>query len=588
MKKRIILILPIMLFIFFPCRLNAEVSLSLKLDRDEAQLMDSITMSVSVSGTKNRDARLVLHGIENFTVTQGGTSSRIEIINGQVNAGVDYTYYLQPKKPGTFNVGPAEVSVKGKTFKSNIETLKIVKPSQSSDTDKGPLFIIAELSSQKVYVEEQVIYTIKFYTQSKVSDVSLSLPETEHLSFKQLGDAFKYHSIYNGQTYQVSKVRFLIIPPKEGEYTIGSAKVNLSVIKPRSRSPQGLLDDPFFRDGFFSFSIAQPMTLTSEPLEFHVLPLPETGRPADFSGLVGDFKVESKLEPSTVKSGESATLTIIVSGQGNVNRIPDLKLPDLGEAKIYGDQPVLEVEYDKKGEKGSKTMKWALVPEKEGLFKVPPLTLSFFDTKSHQYKTLRTSPWSLSVMPGEKEELKASGDDSKERGTQSLAKQEVKELGHDILPVHTSVKDFTSLYPARPEELSFWLILLVPFIIYAAAFTVMKSRKESTQALAATKAKKAAGIYIKQCRQGKIDSRELTLLTKDYLNNRFNMSLGSLTPDEAADILTSKGVSPDTAKKLYDILKKLDDTVYTGKGYETCDAGKDMPELIKQIEKEIR
>ncbi|HUU40633.1 MAG TPA: BatD family protein, partial [Desulfatiglandales bacterium] len=574
--------------IFVPCRLNAEVSLSLNLNRDEATVMDSVTMVLNVSGAKDSDSKPVLHGVEDFIVTEGGTSSRIEIINGQINAGVEYTYFLQPNKTGAFKIGPAEVTVKGKTFKSNIETLTVVKPGKSEGADRGSLFLIAELSSKEVYVEEQVIYTLKFYRQSKVRDVSLSLPETEHFTLKQLGDPIEYQSTYNGQPYQVSEVRFLIASPKEGDYLIGSARVNLSIIQPGGRSPRSLLDDPFFRDPFFSLNIGHPMTLTGDPLEFSVLPLPEAGRPADFSGLVGDFNMESKLEPTTVKAGESATLTILVSGLGNVNRIPDLKLPELSKAKIYGDQPVLKVENDKKGVKGSKTMKWALVPEKEGLMQIPPLMLSFFDTKSHQYRRIMTSPHSLSVLPSEKEDLKVSEGGIKEGRAEGPSKQEIKELGHDILPVHTSLQGFTSPYPARPDGLNFWLIFLMPFLIYATAFAAIKFRKKSIQALPSIKSKKAAGIFIKECRRGKLNSRELILLTRDYLNNRFNMSLGALTPDEAFEILNSKGVSPDTTKKLHDILKRLDDTVYTGRGYEPCGAGKDIPKLIKQIEKEIR
>ncbi len=64
-------------------------------------------------------------------------------------------------------------------------------------------------------------------------------------------------------------------------------------------------------------------------------PLPQEGKPSDFSGLVGKFKMWSKLEPVSLKTGESATLTVSVSGQGNVNRIPDLKIPELIHIKIY-------------------------------------------------------------------------------------------------------------------------------------------------------------------------------------------------------------------------------------------------------------
>ena len=115
------------MFLHTPCLASGDVSVTLKLDRPEATLLDSITMVVSVSGTRKSDTQPTLKGLEDFNVRTGGTSSRIEIINGKVNAGIDYTYALQPKKNGTFTIGPAEVKIKGKTIKSNTETLTIVK-----------------------------------------------------------------------------------------------------------------------------------------------------------------------------------------------------------------------------------------------------------------------------------------------------------------------------------------------------------------------------------------------------------------------------------------------------------------------------
>ena len=61
---------------------------------------------------------------------------------------------------------------------------------------------------------------------------------------------------------------------------------------------------------------------------------------------------------------------------------PDLKIPELDHIKVYADQPVLESTQDSEGLRGTKTMKWALVPEKEGRLEVPPVAVSYFDTQT--------------------------------------------------------------------------------------------------------------------------------------------------------------------------------------------------------------
>ena len=92
------------LVLLLPCVVRADVSVSIKLDRKEATLADSVQMVVSVSGSRSSDLQPMVRGLEAFNVTQGGTASRLEIINGKANAGVDYTYFIQPKKSGEFQI----------------------------------------------------------------------------------------------------------------------------------------------------------------------------------------------------------------------------------------------------------------------------------------------------------------------------------------------------------------------------------------------------------------------------------------------------------------------------------------------------
>ncbi|OEU52542.1 MAG: hypothetical protein BA872_02005 [Desulfobacterales bacterium C00003060] len=583
MKRSFLLPLAFFHLLLVPCLVNADISVTMKLDRKEATPLDSIRMIVNVSGTRSSDSQPILNALESFSVTQGGTSSRLEIINGKINAGIDYTYFIQPKKTGTFRIGPAEVTVEGRIFRSNTVTLTIAEQPQSPGVDRGPLFLSAGLSPTKVYAEEQAIYTLKLYLQTKVSDISLDLPEIDHITFKQLGKPIEYKSLYNSKTYQVLEVRYALMPSRQGNYTIGPARMRLTVFQPRRRSRRSLFDDPFF-----SFSSGKPTTLASQPLELKVSPLPKEQRPAGFSGLVGTFQMKSKLEPSEIKAGESATLTVVLSGRGNVNRIPDLKFPELNHIKVYADQPVLQIEPDDKGIEGSKTMKWALVPEREGLYEIPPLTVSFFDTKNHQYRVIKTSPLAISVLPGEEKQVRASAAIGRGNAVEGSSKQAVKELGRDILPVHTSINDLGTGFLVRPGGLFFWVATLAPVLVYALAFCRIRFRRKSVSMLAETKAKKAARTFVKKCRHGEPPSSHLAAAISEYLNERFGLTLGSLTPDEAVEILRSRGVSLDTAHRFRAVLRKLEDAVYTGKGHESCDIGEDIARLIKQIEKEIR
>ncbi|MDY6843462.1 MAG: BatD family protein [Thermodesulfobacteriota bacterium] len=574
--------------LLIPCLAGAEISVSLKLDRREATLSDVVKMMVKVSGTRDSTLQPLISGLESFNVSQGGTSSRVEIVNGKFSSSIDYTYFIQPQKIGIFTIGPAKISIKGQPFVSNKETLKVIDSSQLTSENRDPIFLSASVSSQRVYVEEQVIYVLKLHRLVKVSDISLSLPEQEHLVFKQLGKPEEYQSTLDGQPYQVLEVQYALIPSKMGDYEIESSKMSMTVFQPRSQTRRGLFDNPFFNDPFFSFSTGKPMTVTSNRVPLKVFKLPEEKRPANFSGLVGNFHLDATLNPQKIKAGESATFTATLKGQGNVNRLPNLKMPELNHIKVYADEPVLEVESHDERLTGTKTMKWALVPEKEGNYLIPPLSVSYFDTKRHEYRMLQTSPISLSVLAGEQETVNTSAPRAEEEKTRESTKQTIKELGRDILPVHTSLKYLTIIPLTQSKGVISWVVILAPILVYTVILGTQKLSKRSEHYQTRLKAKRALKHFNRQCRPKTVNGNDLLKFIRDYFNNRLNYSLGSLTPDEAAKIARSKGVNVTTAEKLQAMLQDIENVIYTGKGSEPIEIKKELAKLIKQIEKEIR
>ena len=265
MKRIAAAIALIVYFLLSSLPVAAQVSVTLKLERNEATPVDTIRMEVSVSGTRSGDTAPVVQGLESFQVTQGGTSSRVEIINGKMSSGIEYTYFIQPQKAGTFKIGPAEIETDGQTTKSNTVTLEVKEASQQPGSDRGPVFIEASISPDDVYIEEQAIYTIKLLYRVGVDNLSLKLPEIEHIVFKQLGRPSEYQTTYAGKPYRVVEVRHALLASRAGDYVIGSSKMNMTARQPGTHSP-------------FSFSSGRPLTLTTDPMALKVHDLPEEGK----------------------------------------------------------------------------------------------------------------------------------------------------------------------------------------------------------------------------------------------------------------------------------------------------------------------
>jgi len=585
MIKTVTGVLCILLLPIFTVWAADDVTVTLRLDRVEASLSDTLRMEIRVSGSRKTDSPPVLNGLKSFLVTNGGTSSRVEIINGKVNSGVDYTYLIQPQKVGEFKIGPIRVDIDGKTFESNAQPLVIRAASQPGRQDPAPVFIQASVSSQDIYVDEQVLYTLKLYYRVNVGNLSLSLPEMEYVSFQQLGRPLEYRSTHEGRTYQVLEIRHALMVSKPGETILNPSRMKMTVRQSGSRS----MFDNFLDDSFSGFSSNRPLTLTTDPVNLHVNVLPEAGRPAGFTGLVGMFQMTSTLDPAILKAGESATLTVQVKGKGTVNRIPDLNLPDMDFARTYSDQPVLETQQRRQGILGAKTMKWALVPENEGEYKIPVLSLSYFNPETNKYHVLVTPAHALSVLPGESEKSVASLGPLSDPGNtvQGAVKKEIQQLGEDLLPIHTDAMNLSVPFSSLSRGWIFRLALMGPLLMYLMLLAVLRAKRLSPERLTQSRSKKAFGTLRKRCRKDQTSYEDLINVFKDYLNDRFDLSIGTLTADDAGRILRDQGVMAETAKDMCSLVQRFETAVYAGNNFNDTDVTGELLALVKIIEKEI-
>ena len=561
-----------------------DVTVTLRLDRTEASLSDTLRMEIRVSGSRKSDQQPNLNGLKSFLVTNGGSSSRVEIINGKINSGVDYTYFIQPQKAGKFEIGPIRVTIDGKVFESNTQSLVVRAASQSASPDQGPVFAQADVSSQEIYVDEQAIYTLKLYYRVNVGNLSLSLPEMQYVSFQQLGRPLEYQVSYADRTYQVLEIRHALMVSKPGAFTINPARLKMTVRQSGSNS----LFDNFFNDTFSGRSSNRPLTLTTDPIDLHVNALPGAGKPTDFTGLVGTFQMRSTLEPASLKAGESATLTIQVEGQGTVNRIPDLDLPVMDFARIYSDQPVLETGQSRQGLLGTKTMKWALVPENAGEFNVPSLSLSFFNPQTKNYHVLATPMHHLSVLPGE------SDKDSSltllpgiSNTTDGTIKKEIQQLGQDILPIHTNSMNLSVPFRSLSRGWIFWLMLVGPLSMYLVLLIGLRMQRLSPERLAQARSKKAFSALKKRCQKEQTSYEDLINAFKEYLNDRCGLSIGTLTADDTERILQDQGVNAETAKNMHSLVQRFETALYAGNNFNDTEATGDLLNLVKRLEKEI-
>jgi hypothetical protein len=393
-----------------------------------------------------------------FEVIQGPAyTSGFNLINGNASKYYSVTYYLKPPGRGKFTIGPATVMVNNQAVKSNSVSVEVVKGSLGSAAPAtsnpfqgmmgqmnmspfapaeregyGDQFLrkgekpeekirrnmILKMTASKntCYVGEPIIATCKLYSrlpsESKVAErpsfsgfsvFDMVQPEQGTISREVLGGR-----PYNG--YLIRKAQ--LYPLQSGDLTIEPVELDNNVTLFRESkttraqsAPAGSVFDQMMKD-FWGDEEGEgvpekhQLNLMTPPLIIHVKPLPETGKPVDFSGAVGQFTLSSSLTNTNLKTNQTDTLLLVLTGSGNLPLVnaPALRLPSGLEAfdpsaKEDIDQTVSPI-------KGRKVFAYAFSANKGGQYTLPSISISYFDPQTATYKTDSTQPLLLSVQPG--------------------------------------------------------------------------------------------------------------------------------------------------------------------------------------------
>jgi hypothetical protein len=149
--------------------------------------------------------------------------------------------------------------------------------------------------------------------------------------------------------------------------------------------------------------------------------VPEKGRPADWSGAIGRFSVET-LQVSNEKPevGEPIRLRAILTGEGNLDRIVP---PELASNEIWDVLPATE---RRRHAEEQRFFVYTLIPRLPGKQRTPAIRFSVFDPLTRKFSRLEFAPAEVtvtgsapakvdlvnvdpSVPPGGAEKIKLSG-----------------------------------------------------------------------------------------------------------------------------------------------------------------------------------
>ncbi|MFV0338452.1 MAG: hypothetical protein ACK5LK_09460, partial [Chthoniobacterales bacterium] len=358
----------------------------------------------------------------------------------------------------------------------------------------------------------------------------------EGFTVEKLSEPEEKEEVVNGVPYSVYSFKTAITPVKIGEMEVAPAEMRCGVVVPSRR---GGMDD-FFGDLFGGNSPfgneMRELKIRSNSAKLEVKPLPQEGRPADFSGAIGNFTMEGGVSPAQTKAGEPITLSYTIRGSGNFANVGAPKLSDDEGWKVYPGKSDFTAG-DVIGFQGTKRFDMTLVSRTDQTT-TPKAGFSYFDPTIEKYKTLEAAPLPVVVTGGDKKmsaPVVAGGAEKSTEEKDEKMSVEAKEKEALAVPMREfSLAKFQPLLKNRTFLLAnagvaaVWLILL--------GFVSVGVWRRS-DAGARSKERKARRAVIRRMSSKSIEQAEFYQMAYDLFQSMKNTT----SPDfERARVLAQK------------------------------------------------
>ncbi len=620
----------VLLFLFFYIRplWAAEPSIEAHVDRKSISMDETLTLTVVVKGA----GALTTPDIPpqgNFDVVGRSVGNAIEVINGELSATRTFHYTLAPRRPGNYSLGPIKIFIEGeeysagpigvsvadsaapKTYSPQLGTIPGMPgpppgfpgqgfpnfpqplgqapqpfpggtPPQDPDTQRQDTFVTVETDRKEAYVGQQILFTFRLYSAVSIQGAQLSLPEFKDFLTEELIKERKYQVELGGRRYLINEWRLALFPTKAGTLETGRTEVK-GTVPVRVNSPFG---DPFF--GGVSVS-SRPRTFSGESIQIQIKPLPPA--PPNFTGLVGEFAISSKLNQDDLNLGETANLTIEISGKGNIREANLPKLDNLPLLKVYPDQPTVKLEKNIQGLQGKKIFNYALVADRPGTVTIPALDLEFFNPSASSFEKLSTAPLKLAIRGSStQEKMVVAG--SKER--EDLAAPNAAGP-RDLRPLKPTAALLINQEMGPLESGIAWAFLLgtpgffLVFLGFKRHQANVLAHSEDRKRSQAFKRAKHAIVHLKPD-QGEGIFSGMAVAIKHYLGARFSIKGAALTPNEIEGLLKSRKVRAEIVRRMTYLMEQLDQWKYGGISANLPgekELKEEILDMLREVEKEL-
>jgi hypothetical protein len=546
-----------------------------------------IQFTINKQGADNFQAP----NFKNFQIVSGPSQSISQSwVNGNASFSQSYNYIIKPLKKGEFLIPSASIKLNNKILTSKAVKVIVLDPVEIPKDPNDPNYIaqqnvhlVAEISKSSPYVGEGIYVEYRLYVSQNISVRDFSYTDSPQYNgfWNQdikIRGLTTQNGTYNGEQYRyVVLQKALLIPTKSGKLTIDPIEMDIVIGVPTGRGD--FFGNPIVKNITKSFASAKKFIRSKE--------LPIEGKPESFNGAVGDFNFIVSSSKNILKSNETATVSVKVTGNGNLKlfELPEIKTPS--ELEVFTPEQKEKINVTSRGIRGSVTKNYTVVPQFKGKYKIPSTEFSYFDLKEKKYVRLTSQDIFVDVLEGK--ELVTDSD------LASNSKKDIVAIGDNFRYIQTSsafsLANESGFYTSK----FYYLILILPLLFIPIGIVIAKRNDARNNDVLGNKLRKADRLAKKYLSEAKkqLGTKEAFYLALEkalhnYLKAKLRIETSDISKEKITELLKRKSVNESTIRSFIEVFNSCDMARYSPVSVvEMKDDYEKSKLVITQIDKQL-
>jgi len=370
-----------------------QPSIRAEISPTSGQVDDLFLFTITIDGTQQRATPQLKTGGD-FNAQFLGPKTSVSVINGQVRTQQSFVYQLVPNRSGTLYTPESHVMIGQQLLSAQPIAVSISDTTKAASAPPGSEQVFLRQSAYPLtaFVGQQIVHSVTLYARVNVQGVEMDNEATEGFWQETISDSNASQKVIKGKEYSTLEIDKALFGLRSGEVTIPARRVKAKMLV-QGPSPWDTLLDPFNQD-FFD-SLLQPrrlrdIALQSEPLSLTIKPLPplppELSKLSKHAPLVGATSLSTNFSDTPIATGESKTISIVVTSEGNLNPLKELSLSAPPGVKLYDGPPLTKRKIRGGKLVTEKTFTYTAIPLSPGTLRISGGALVYFDPDAATYR----------------------------------------------------------------------------------------------------------------------------------------------------------------------------------------------------------